>query len=183
VARKFKAPTVRSNKRTRAATYAADQASSLSPQQADFNEEASCNMEKVLTKKIDAKQEAIERHAVGDRKIHGKDLDRNESPDGDERSEDEDFSGNEDFPQHSEKNWDREYSDESDDCLLRNGTSSTEEKQTLQTTWVTRMTLKLQMLRAIKMGTRPDVLRGNWYSIPKPHQKLLIYWLSLHTSQ
>jgi len=71
-------------------------------------------MEKVLTKKIDAKQEAIERHAVGDRKIHGKDLDRNESPDGDERSEDEDFSGNEDFPQHSEKNWDREYSDESD---------------------------------------------------------------------
>jgi hypothetical protein len=91
-------------------------------------------MEKVLTKKIDAKQEAIERHAVGDRKIHGKELDRNESPDGDERSEDEDFSGNEDFPQHSEKNWDREYSDESDDCLLRNGTSSTEEKQTLQTT-------------------------------------------------
>jgi hypothetical protein len=116
------------------ATYAADQASSSSSQQADFNEEASCNMKKVLTKKVDAKQEAIERHAVGDRKIHGKELDRTESPDGDELSEDEDFSGNEDFPKHSEKNWDREYSDESDGCLLRNGTFSRGEKQTLQTT-------------------------------------------------
>ena len=102
MARKFKAPTARSKKRTRAATYAADQASSSSSQQADFNEEASSNMKKVLTKKIDAKQEAIERHAVGDRKIHGIELDRTESPDGDELSEVEDFSGNEDFPQHSE---------------------------------------------------------------------------------
>jgi hypothetical protein len=91
-------------------------------------------MEKVLTKKVDAKQEAIERPAVGGRKIHGKELDRAESPDGDELSEDEDSSGNEDFPQHSETNWDREYSDESDHCLLRNGTFSTEEKQMLQTT-------------------------------------------------
>lgn len=132
--RKFKALTVRFNKRTRAVTYAVDQVSSSSSQQVDFNEEVFCNMEKVLKKKVHAKQKAIGRHAVGVRKIHGKELGRAESPDGDELSEEEDSSGNEDFPQHSEKNWDREYSNESDDSLLRNGAFSTEEKQTLQTT-------------------------------------------------
>jgi hypothetical protein len=38
---------------------------------------------------------------VGDKKIHRKELDRGESPDGDELSEDEEFLGNDDFPQHS----------------------------------------------------------------------------------
>jgi hypothetical protein len=63
-----------------------------------------------------------------------KELDRAESLDGYELSEDEDSSGNEDFPQHSEKSWDREYSGESDDYLLSNGAFSSKEKQTLQTT-------------------------------------------------
>ncbi|KAE9382060.1 hypothetical protein N431DRAFT_458599 [Stipitochalara longipes BDJ] len=99
----------------RAATHAADRASSFS-QQAEFNEEASGYRKETLTEKSDAKQEAIVRRAVRDGNIQTRAAENDEGEEYETSNSDSDAEIDSHQDQAEEHSQASEYgSDDSDD--------------------------------------------------------------------